>query len=210
MDNYLGKVTAFVTRQNGSAIELLLFKHPNAGIQIPGGTIERGESHLDAVVREVYEETGLTNVEVKNLIGEIETKHPDNEFAVIDSTKVYSRPDLSSFDWVQFRRGITVSGIRQEEEFWQVAYEEYDQYPDPNYLTYGITGWVPKDALSKVTKRYLYHIVYNQVTPETWEVYTDNSYFKLFWAPLSSLPEIVAPQYEWLSYAINDLGYVFK
>ena len=36
---YLPKVTAFVTRQGAHGTELLLFKHPNAAIQLPAGTI---------------------------------------------------------------------------------------------------------------------------------------------------------------------------
>ena len=52
------KAFAYITRDN----ELLVFRHvdfPEAGIQVPAGTIQLGESMEAAVLREAYEETGL-------------------------------------------------------------------------------------------------------------------------------------------------------
>lgn len=40
-------------------MELLLFMHPNAGIQFPAGTVEEGELPEQAVLREVAEKTGI-------------------------------------------------------------------------------------------------------------------------------------------------------
>lgn len=53
------KAFAYVT--NGH--RLLVFTHadfPEAGVQVPAGTVHEGESPGDAAVREVHEETGLT------------------------------------------------------------------------------------------------------------------------------------------------------
>jgi 8-oxo-dGTP pyrophosphatase MutT (NUDIX family) len=52
----LDKVTAFVTRSGDFGVELLLFRHPNEGIQLPAGTVEEGEAPAAAVIREVYVE----------------------------------------------------------------------------------------------------------------------------------------------------------
>jgi 8-oxo-dGTP pyrophosphatase MutT (NUDIX family) len=44
---------------------LLLFRHvhfPDAGLQVPAGTIEDGEDPRDAVLREAREETGLNDL----------------------------------------------------------------------------------------------------------------------------------------------------
>ena len=68
MASIINKVLAYVTRGD----RLLVFKHrdfPEAGLQVPAGTIEEGESPHDAVLREVYEESGLREVRVVRLLG---------------------------------------------------------------------------------------------------------------------------------------------
>jgi 8-oxo-dGTP pyrophosphatase MutT (NUDIX family) len=55
------KVYAYITRGD----HLLVFRQvdfPEAGIQIPGGTIEDGEEPDEAVLREAFEETGLVEL----------------------------------------------------------------------------------------------------------------------------------------------------
>lgn len=56
------KVLAYITREQESNSEILVFKHkdyPNAGWQVPGGTIESDELIIDALYREIEEETGI-------------------------------------------------------------------------------------------------------------------------------------------------------
>ena len=62
------KVVAYITRDR----HLLVFRHrdfPEAGLQVPAGTIREGESPLAGVQREVLEETGLTNCAVVAFLG---------------------------------------------------------------------------------------------------------------------------------------------
>ncbi len=62
------KVVAYITRNS----QLLVFqhtKHPEAGIQVPAGTLEQGEISAEAVLREAYEETGLTALRVVRFLG---------------------------------------------------------------------------------------------------------------------------------------------
>lgn len=69
------KAYAYVVRDDG---RLLVFDHPNpeAGTQVPKGGVEPGESPREAVVREVAEETGLTDIDVERLLAEDEWPHP--------------------------------------------------------------------------------------------------------------------------------------
>ena len=60
---------AYIT--NGS--RLLLFTHPEApeaGIQVPAGTIEAGETPEDAVMREGREETGLPQLRLERFLAQ--------------------------------------------------------------------------------------------------------------------------------------------
>lgn len=208
-EEFLGKVTAFITRRRGAGLDMLVFQHPNAGIQIPAGTMEESETPEQAVLRETREETGLENVRVHAYIGFLDEARPAGEFVVCQNTKVYARPDPTSFDWAEFQRGISVRQLRQDGKFLQVTYEEMDRFPDPEYLTYQITGWVPRSALSSGTRRHFFHLVLDGESPgETWVTYADQHSFRLFWAPVSDLPRIVEPQDRWLGY-VQDMGYSF-
>jgi ribosomal-protein-alanine N-acetyltransferase len=62
------KVVAYITQGD----KLLVFSHPlypEAGIQVPAGTIEKGEPPDDAALREAREETGLHELEMRSFLG---------------------------------------------------------------------------------------------------------------------------------------------
>ena len=63
------KVVAYITWGNA----LLVFSHPDfpeAGIQVPAGTVEPGEMLAAAALREAFEETGLTRLTLVAPLGE--------------------------------------------------------------------------------------------------------------------------------------------
>lgn len=54
------KVIAYITRGRGGETRLLVFEHvdnPDAGVQVPKGTVEPGETLENAARREVREES---------------------------------------------------------------------------------------------------------------------------------------------------------
>jgi 8-oxo-dGTP pyrophosphatase MutT (NUDIX family) len=63
------KVYAYITHEH----RLLIFRHvdfPEAGIQVPGGSVEPDEEWDAAVLREAAEETGLLGLRLVRLLGE--------------------------------------------------------------------------------------------------------------------------------------------
>jgi 8-oxo-dGTP pyrophosphatase MutT (NUDIX family) len=63
------KVFAYITHGD----RLLVFRHPHApeaGIQVPAGTVEPGEALDVAVLREAEEETGLPDLRLARFLGE--------------------------------------------------------------------------------------------------------------------------------------------
>lgn len=56
--------------------ELLVFRQPDfpeAGIQVPKGTIEDGDTPLETIIREIEEETGIHYTDSPEYLGETET-----------------------------------------------------------------------------------------------------------------------------------------
>lgn len=55
------KVWLYIVRLTGPQPELLVFEqlHANAGIQVPAGTVEAGETPEAAAARELFEESGV-------------------------------------------------------------------------------------------------------------------------------------------------------
>ena len=75
-------VGAIVTDGQGRLLMIKRGHEPGAGLwSIPGGRIEPGETDTEALVREMFEETGLV-VEVGRLIGRVQRPGPNG--TVID------------------------------------------------------------------------------------------------------------------------------
>jgi len=194
------KVTGFITRRSSERYDILLLEHPDAGIQIPAGTVEDGESPEEAVMREAAEETGLTQLTIRRYLGCAEDRLPEAHRLIAEQTKVYARPDVMSFDWAHLRKGIPVTVSRRSHGFSQVTFQEFDRVPNPQYVTMCITGWVPDGVLADTKKRYFFHLESHGHSEERWAVRDGYHLFTLFWAPLTALPEIIHPQDEWLEF----------
>ncbi|RPH63029.1 MAG: NUDIX domain-containing protein [Chloroflexi bacterium] len=70
------KVLAYIAHEG----RLLVFRHrdfPEAGIQVPGGTLEENEPPTQAILREAAEETGLAGLLIQRKIGEQVLKMSD-------------------------------------------------------------------------------------------------------------------------------------
>lgn len=71
------KAYGYITREHEGHKQVLVFEQntEGSGVQIPKGTIEEGETPLEAIAREMYEETGLTDLVVRDLIAQDYFEH---------------------------------------------------------------------------------------------------------------------------------------
>ena len=198
MQGIVHKVTAFITRESERGWDLLLLQHPDAGIQIPAGTVEENETPEEAAMREAREETGLGDLTVRQYLGYRSESVGPEERIIATPTKVYARPDDTSWDWSHLPRGHVVTILRRAEGYSQVRYTEQDRVPDPQYVTMEITGWVPDGVLADRKLRHFFHLHYQGQSEERWEQRERYLRWVVFWAPIGALPEIIWPQNEWL------------
>jgi 8-oxo-dGTP diphosphatase len=130
------KAIAYITRHGSTGTpELLVFEHrdyPEAGTQVPAGTVKEGESPEEAVMREVEEETGLEECRlVKKLMvydwlnpetGQINERHLFHVAAPHDTAEKWTWvetdggrvPELEGyvfhFRWVRLDKPIELAG----------------------------------------------------------------------------------------------------
>ena len=98
------KVLAYVTRRRNGQHQLLVFTHrdyPEAGMQVPAGTVEPGEAIEAALFREIGEETGLADVQLVRKLaerGEVEWGNVRHVFHLI-------APDGAPDEWTHVVHG---------------------------------------------------------------------------------------------------------
>ncbi len=209
MSEIVQKVTAFIIRERNSIKELLVFKHPTAGIQIPAGTVEEGEDIETAVKREVYEETGLRFVEIEDYLGCFENELENNQRIIAETTHVYIQPNLDAMPYKRkLPKGLTVDYLSTREDFTHISYiaYEYDQFYEPICIDTNITGWVPNEKVSAQKKRHFFHLSTQEETADAWELKSDQGHiFKPYWTPLSPKPNIIPPQDQWLDFVYEKI-----
>lgn len=74
------KVLAYITRRQQGRLELLVFDHvnfPEAGTQVPAGSIDPGETPDQAVLRESFEEAGVAGLRFVDYLGCFPFEMPD-------------------------------------------------------------------------------------------------------------------------------------
>ena len=101
--------------QDGSRVLVINRNDPGwPGLAFPGGHVEKGEAFADSVIREVYEETGLT-IEQPRLCGikQFRTEENSRYIVLLYKTEKFTG-ELASSD--------------EGEVFW-LTLEQLDQYP---------------------------------------------------------------------------------
>jgi 8-oxo-dGTP pyrophosphatase MutT (NUDIX family) len=201
------KVSAFVTKDGELGPELLVFRHPLAGIQVPAGTVEFGETPEQAVIREVAEESGIKQSKVLSMLSEMIEPLPDGQKVVRRMTKIFDSPDndASSAGGYCLSRGNPVYVTGEAGDFSEIVCEVLDMNQDPPVSVPEVRGYVRTSILGSEVKRYLYHLASFEQTAATWSIFVDGHKFQLFWSALSSQTRLHPYQDPWLRSVYQSL-----
>ena len=106
------KVYGYITREHAEHIQVLVFEQntEGSGIQIPKGTIGKGETPLEAIVREMVEETGLAGLVVQDLIAQDYFEHYTG--ALHKRYFYHLTTEMQRDSWQHNPTGINESGLQ--------------------------------------------------------------------------------------------------
>ncbi len=201
------KVSGFVTRDRELGRELLVVRHPLAGIQVPTGTVEFGETPEQAIVREVAEESGIKQVKILSRLFELIEPMPDGQKVIRRMTKIFDSPnsDASSAGGFGLSRGNPVRVTGEAGAFSEIVCEVLDMSHDPPVSVPGVRGYVRTSILGSEVKRYLYHLASLERTADNWPIFVDGHEIQLFWIPLSPQTRLNPHQDHWLRSVYQSL-----
>ena len=112
------KVVACLIRPGRSGPELLVFTHPDGSVQIPKGTLEDGESAEAAVLRELREESGISEAAIEASVVDLDYRTPQS----------------------------TLDGVPLQEQLWQIFRLRSDK-PIPDSWQHRASGSPEEDGL---------------------------------------------------------------
>ena len=138
------ELTVLCLIQDGNKILLQnRIKDDWKGYTLPGGHVELGESFVDAVIREMKEETGLT-INNPRLVGVKQFPIDNGRYIVLlfkatDFEGVISSSDDGEVEWIEIDR---LSDINVVEDFHELI--KVMNNPDINEFQYTIEGtdWI--------------------------------------------------------------------
>jgi 8-oxo-dGTP pyrophosphatase MutT (NUDIX family) len=136
MDSTLMKIAAYITRERNGCIELLAFNHPEADyftrdapkpwLQLPAGTGEPGETPHQAAIREVFEESGLSDFAQIDYLGAYDDqpwgiRHvfhmrcagepPDQWTHVVESGGAWDHGMVFHYEWLPLASAAPLIGM---------------------------------------------------------------------------------------------------
>lgn len=106
MNSQLFQITQNIIIQNNDKTVLIL-KHKTGKWLLPGGKIKKGESWIEALKREIKEETKITDFEIKHILDIDSWTENENAFYVVTfiarvpkSTKIILSEEHIDYAWI--------------------------------------------------------------------------------------------------------------
>ncbi len=194
------KVTAFITRRKDEKPQLLVFKHPSAGIQLPAGTVEENEAMEKALFREVNEETGLKKLTLIKKLGESTSFFGPDEAILTQTMRCFAWPAQSAKrNGPLCTRGLKLQTFERKVGFVRVKYEEFDLNKQHAVVLSELEGWLPSAVVTREVHRHFFLLKSEEETADSWNIQSDGgNTFQCMWVNLDEVPELIGEQVEWL------------
>lgn len=188
------KVTTFVLRDAPDGTELLTFLHPSAGRQIPAGSVEPDEEPQAAAMREVLEETGVSDLRGLTQIGQMDEDLGEQAVALHDTALM----DGSGARIDSIQRGHRVAVEAVEDSRLRVTRLVYDFNLDPPKQLLQPVGWAMRDQFARRISRRFYVATATNTDVDRWQQSADGHVFTVEWCALSPELTLIDGQQEWL------------
>lgn len=119
LEQSIGAVIKYQTSEDSQGSEFLLLRNRRGFWGFPQGHKEKGESEIQTLMREVYEETGISNIEIQSYIGDIRYSYfrgdgmkSDKEvrfyFAITPTKQVKISIEHADFRWVSLSDALNM------------------------------------------------------------------------------------------------------
>ena len=158
-----------------------------------------GEVPSDAVMREVYEETGLTEVELLEDIGIEHCTMRDDERVVLCTIPTRTAPtNTATLVDLHLRRGIYVRELSRANGYAEVAYEDWAIVNGEHQVNQQIKGWIPETAVTSHVERHFYHVRALESPDRPWNCFAEGRYqFHLYWQDIHKATNLLSFQEVW-------------
>lgn len=200
------KVAAFVLRPSRQGVEILTLEHPRGGLQVPGGTVNAGEAPETAVLRELHEETGLTEVRIIRKLGEERVDLPARRGVLLQKGCLHVSPSESAplvdHDPAP-NSGFGVEILDRQGDWLHVQYREVDHCVQPPQLVWEVQGWIHSNHVDTAIRQEFYWLQTRSSTPDSWvwQTLDDLGYtFHLRWQPIQPLPNFIPTILGWMKW----------